>query len=146
MSIDWLRFIHILSALWLAAGLFGGAVARASAKRSGSVDARAMALTIARRLTAVFTLPGAIVSGFIGFALLGLRRYAFSLPWVWLSLVLYGILLALIILVVSPQLKRAAASAADGHDVEFPKLAGIFSDVGSLVVVILTWLMVVRPG
>lgn len=132
----WMKALHEIVALWLAAGVFGNVVLRAHAKRSG--DAGGYALM--SRLHTVFSVPGVILAGILGFALLGIRKFGFNLGWVQASLALYLVLLASILFVQLPALHRARAGTAPG------KLAGMLPHIDATLIVLLVILMAVKPA
>ena len=68
-ALNWMLFLHVLAALWLAGGVFAGAVVRAQGRKAATLGERALALRIAWRLANVYNLPGAIVAGILGFGL-----------------------------------------------------------------------------
>lgn len=133
----WMKALHEITALWLAAGVFGSVVLRAHLKRTGE-DATGLALLA--RLNTVFSVPGVILAGVIGFALLGVRRFGFNLGWVQGSLALYLVLLVSILFIQLPALRRARTGTAPG------KLAGILPHVDATLIVILVILMAVKPA
>ncbi|HXO18374.1 MAG TPA: DUF2269 family protein [Thermoanaerobaculia bacterium] len=151
----WFLFLHVLAALWLAGGVFAGAVVRAQVRRAGDLAGKVFGLRLAWRLTAVYTLPGAIVAGLLGFYLVTARGYTFGTGWVQASAVLYVVMLAVSLLYLTPRLRRTLAAgeaslAAGSPSSEFQRLAaaklpGILADVNALGIVILTLLMVVKP-
>src|SRR5262249_40741081 len=60
-------FLHILASFWLAAGVFGGAVVRAQAKRASDLREKVAVLRVGGRLVRIFTIPGSLVAGLLGF-------------------------------------------------------------------------------
>ena len=66
-ALNWMLFLHVLAALWLAGGVFAGAVVRAQGRKAATLGERALALRIAWRLANVYNLPGAIIAGILGF-------------------------------------------------------------------------------
>ena len=132
----WMKALHEIVALWLAAGVFGNVVLRAWVKRSG--DASGYALM--SRLHTVFSVPGVILAGILGFALLGIRKFGFNLGWVQGSLVLYLILLVSILFIQLPALRRARTGGAPG------KLAGMLPHIDATLIVLLVILMAVKPA
>lgn len=132
----WMKAFHEIVALWLAAGVFGNVVLRAWAKRSG--DASAYGLM--SRLHTVFSVPGVILAGILGFGLLGIRKFGFNLGWVQGSLVLYLILLVSILFIQLPALRRARTGTAPG------KLAGMLPHIDATLIVLLVILMAVKPA
>jgi len=133
----WMKALHEIVALWLAAGVFGSMVLRAHLKRSGG-DAAGYALL--SRLHTVFSVPGVILAGILGFALLGIRKFGFDLGWVQGSLALYLVLLVSILFIQLPALRRARTGTAPG------KLAGMLPHIDATLIVILVILMAVKPA
>ncbi len=148
-------FLHILASFWLAAGAFGGTVARAQAKRAANLSERVAAMRVGARLAQVFTMPGAVVAGLLGFWLVSARGWGFQLGWVHASIGLYVVMLVLGFGYIGPRsratLRAAEASLAAGAPTpEFQRLAavklpGILADVNALGIVLLTLLMTLKP-
>ncbi|HTQ81274.1 MAG TPA: hypothetical protein VMM92_14850, partial [Thermoanaerobaculia bacterium] len=67
--VTFLLFLHIVAALWLAAGSFAGAVVRAQIKRAPDLPGKVFGLRLAWRLNRIFILPGALIAGLLGFYL-----------------------------------------------------------------------------
>ncbi|HEX5720345.1 MAG TPA: hypothetical protein VF179_29595 [Thermoanaerobaculia bacterium] len=135
----WMKALHEIVALWLAAGVFGSVVLRAYFKRSRSGgDTSDYALL--SRLHTVFSVPGVILAGILGFALLGIRKFGFDLGWVQGSLALYLVLLVSILFIQLPALRRARTGGAPG------KLAGTLPHIDATLIVILVILMAVKPA
>lgn len=131
----WMKALHEIVALWLAAGVFGSVMLRAYFKRTGG-DGNALL----SRLHTVFSVPGVILAGILGFALLGIRKFGFNLGWVQGSLVLYLVLLVSILFIQLPALRRARTGDAPG------KLAGMLPHVDATLIVLLVILMAVKPA
>ena len=152
----WFLFLHVVAALWLAGGSFAGAVVRAQTKRAPDLAGKVFGLRLAWRLSMVYIVPGAIVAGLLGFYLVTARGFNFEVRWVQLSSVLYLLMLAVTLAYLVPRLKKtlAAAEASLAQGSPTPellrlaeaKLPGILADVNALGIVVLTLLMVVRPG
>lgn len=152
----WLLLVHVLAALWLAAGAFAGAVVRAHTRRATELRDKVSGLRLAWRLTAIFGVPGAIVAGVLGFGLVTLRGHRFDMAWVEASIWVYLYLLATLLFYLAPRLRRtlraaeeslaAGAPTADFARLAGAKLPGILADVNALGIVVLTALMVLRPG
>jgi uncharacterized membrane protein len=114
-----------------------------------------MALRIAWRLANVYSLPGGIVAGLLGFGLLHPRGWGFAPGWVQASIAIWVLMLANGIFYLRPNLKRlftaAEAALASGiPSTELQTLASrkgpaIAADLNALGVVILTLLMVLKP-
>lgn len=132
----WMKALHEIVALWLAAGVFGNVVLRAHVKRTG--DAAGYGLM--SRLNTVFSVPGVILAGILGFGLLGVRKFGFNLGWVQASLVLYLVLLVSILFIQLPALRRARTGTAPG------KLAGMLPHIDATLIVLLVILMAVKPA
>jgi uncharacterized membrane protein len=147
-------FLHVLAALWLAAGSFAGAVVRAQTRRAPDLAARVFGLRLAWRLATVYTVPGAVVAGLLGFYLVTARGWTFRLLWVEISAVLYLVMIAVTLLYLVPWLRRTVAAAeaslaagaptAELQRLASAKLPGILADVNALGIVVLTLLMVFK--
>jgi uncharacterized membrane protein len=131
MAYLWIKALHEIAALWLAAGVFGSVVLRAWLKRNSGNTA---GLALLSRLHTVFSVPGVIVAGVIGFALV-VSRWGFKAGWIHASLALYLVLLVSILFIQLPALKRGAPS----------KLAGVLPHVDATLIVLLVILMAVKP-
>jgi len=152
----WFLFLHAVAAFWLAAGSFAGAVVRAQTKRAPDLAGKVFGLRLAWRLAVVYIVPGALVAGLLGFYLVTARGYNFGVRWVDVSAVLYLLMLAVTLAYLVPRLRRTLAAgeaslAAGKPTPEFARLAGaklpgILADVNALGIVVLTFLMVVKPG
>jgi len=148
-------FLHIVAALWLAAGVFAGAVVRAQTKRAQDLAGKVYGLRLAWRLTSIYTLPGALVAGLLGFYLVTGKGFGFAARWVQISAVLYLLMLAVTLFYLTPRLRRTLAageaSLAKGaptpelQSLAAAKLPGILADVNALGIVVLTFLMVFKP-
>jgi len=151
----WMLFLHVLAALWLAAGVFAGSIVRAQGRKASTPGERVMALRIAWRLTNVYSLPGAIAVGILGIGLLHPRGWTFGALWVEVSMTLWLLMLLNGLLYLRPALKRllaaAEASAAAGApSAEFARLAAakgprIAAELNALGIVLLTLLMIFKP-
>ncbi len=152
----WLYALHVLAALWLAAGAFASAVVRAHGKRAESLLERVTALRIGWRLANVYSLPGGIVAGILGFAILHPRGWDFRPGWVHASIAIWILMLLNGIFYLRPGFRRllaaAEASLAAGAPTdELKALAAkrgpaIAADLNSLGLVLLVFLMVLKPG
>lgn len=156
---NWLFLLHILAAIWLAAGAFAGAVVRAQTRRAPSFAEKAFGLRLAWRLAAVFTVPGGIVAGILGIGLVPARGFRFDQGWVSASLAIWLVLIVNGVFILAPRawrLSRAAAAAqgpthvrneptAELQRLMAAKWPGILADVNALGIVILVVLMVLKP-
>jgi len=136
----WTRTLHVLAALWAAAGIFATAVVLAILKRTADSGGRQLGLRVAWRLTAVYTVPGVIVAGLLGFYQVTAARMGFRAGWVQASSVLYLVLLAIVLLAQAPALRKAA----QGGGPLSPAVA-MLTHVGALLVVLLVLLMAFKP-
>lgn len=149
------KFLHIAAALWLTAGVFSSAVVRARARRSTDLGQQAFGFRILWRLHVVYTLPGLIVSGLIGFYLVTMIGYDWGSVWVVASSLLYLAMFLWTLFAITPPLSRASraaedALASDDARAEFEilrdaRLPAVLSDVNALVILVLVYLMVLRP-
>lgn len=154
-AVSWMLFLHVLAALWLAGGIFASTVVRAQARRAASLAERVVILRLGARLATVFSLPGGIVSGLLGFGLLHPMGYGFRPGWVHASITLWLLMLLNGILYLRPNLLRLLAAteasvAAGAPSAELTRLAAakgprIAADLNALALVLLTLLMVVKP-
>ena len=145
-------FLHIVMVFWLVAGSFGGIVVRAQIRRAPDLAGKVYGLRLAWRLVRVYTLPGAILAGLIGFYLVTARGFGFSALWVRISSVLYLYMLAVTLFYLVPRLRRtlaageasltAGAPTAELQSLAAAKLPGILSDVNALGIILLTAMMV----
>lgn len=152
---QWLLALHVVSAFWLGAGSFAGAVARAQGKRATDLAGKTFALRIGWRLASVFAIPGAIVSGLTGLVIATPLGYGFRAGWIHASLTLWGILILLNLFYLAPRLKRTltaaeASLAAGAPTPELQRLTSakhpaILADISALGVVLLILLMVLKP-
>jgi len=148
-------FLHILASFWLVAGAFASTVVRAQAKRSTDLRERVATLRVGARLATIFTIPGGLVAGLLGFWLVTARGWGFSPGWVKASAVIYLLMLATGLGYISPRMRalvRAgeASVAAGSPTPEFQrlgasKLPAILADVNALGIVVLTLLMTLKP-
>ena len=136
--------VHILAAIWLAAGAFAGAVARASARRATDLPSRVAALRIGWRLASI-----GLISP-LGYGFSGTR-----VGWIHASITLWAILLGIQLFYLTPRLKRTLAAAEASLQAGAPneqlgrltasKTPGIVADIVALGIVVLVALMVLRP-
>lgn len=154
--VNWMLVLHVMSAIWLSAGGFAGAVVRAQNRKAKSLPERVMAMRIANRLAAVYSLPGGILAGISGFGLLHPLGYGFAPGWVKLSIALWLVMLANGIFYLMPfgkkMLAAGEASLAAGAPtpelqvlVASAKSRGIASDLNLVGIVVLVLLMILKP-
>jgi uncharacterized membrane protein len=151
----WINFLHVLAALWLAAGAFAGAVVRAQTRRAPELAARVQGLRIGWRLVTVCAIPGSVVAGLLGVVLVFRLGYGFKPGWVHASVGLWLLLLGVGLFYSAPRLKRMLAAgeaslAAGAPTDELKRLAadrlpGIVADLQALGLVLLVLLMAFKP-
>ena len=131
MAYLWIKALHEIAALWLAAGVLGSVVLRAWLKRNSG---NAAGLALLTRLHTVFSVPGVILAGVVGFSLV-VSRWGFKAGWIHASLALYLVLLVSILFIQLPALRKGAPS----------RLAAVLPHVDATLIVILVILMAVKP-
>ena len=150
----WFLFLHVLAALWLAAGVFASAVVRAQGRRAAGLPERALATRLLWRLHVIYTLPGMLLAGFLGFYLVTSGGYRFGETWVLAAAMLYLLMFLSTLFGVTPGLARqraaaariaGGAAAAGDEAVLAAKGPSILTHVNALIVVILICLMSVKP-
>jgi uncharacterized membrane protein len=150
------HFLHVAAALWITAGVFGSSVVRVAIKRSaGTLEERALGFRILWRLHVVYTLPGLLLAGFLGFYLVTAAGYRFGAFWVMASSMLYLAMFLWTVFLLTPALHRlhgAARSALEAGETTAEldllagsKLWGILSDVNALSILVLVFFMTVKP-
>jgi uncharacterized membrane protein len=151
----WINFLHVLAALWLAAGAFAGAVVRAQTRRAPELAARVQGLRIGWRLVTLCAIPGSVVAGLLGVVLVFRLGFGFKPGWVHASVGLWLLLLGVGLFYSAPRLKRMLAAgeaslAAGAPTDELKRLAadrlpGIVADLQALGLVLLVLLMAFKP-
>lgn len=151
----WLLFFHVAAALWLAAGTFAGTVVRAQIKRSNDLREKVVGLRIAHRLMRIYTTPGGIIAGLLGIPLIGMRGHQMNAGWIHASLTLWAFAVGVGLFYLAPRLTRtlraaeaslaAGAPTAELQTLTASKLPAILADVNALIILLLTFLMVMRP-
>lgn len=167
----WLLFLHVAAALWLAAGVFASSVVGAQGKRAKSGAERALAARLLWRLHVIYTLPGLVIGGFLGFYLVTAAGYRFGETWVLASAALYLLLFLSTLFGVTPGLARQRSAAAKVAASEtgvgalaaaptaetapatsaalgaapFEKVPLVLTHVHALIVLLLVCLMAVKP-
>ncbi len=154
-AISWMLFLHVLSVLWLAAGVFAGTVVRAQGRKAATLPERLLALRIGWRLVNVFSLPGGIAVGLFGLGLLHPLGWGFRPGWVQASIALWALMLANGLFYLRPSLRRMlvaveASAAAGAPTPELARLATakgprIAADLNALGIVVITLLMLMKP-
>ncbi|HYU32381.1 MAG TPA: DUF2269 family protein [Thermoanaerobaculia bacterium] len=134
------KTLHILAAVWLAVGVFGSAVVFALLKRASDPAGRAFGVRLAARLTTVYTLPGALLSGVLGLFQAMIGGFGFRPVWVHASLLLWLLLLVIVLFIQLPRIREAARTGGD-----IPPLVAILTHVNALFIVAMVFLMTVKP-
>jgi len=147
MFVPWMWILHLLGAIWLTAGVLSDVVIFSQLKRTaGDLAGRAFGLRLAWRLMAVFVVPGVLLTGALGFYLVTVNPAGtgFNPGWIKLAVALYVVLLAGILFVQVPQLRKALRAAEAGQ-VEPIKLAVILNHVNATIILVMILLMAFRP-
>ena len=107
--------------------------------RSGGEGTGGAVLTYLQR----FATPAVVLAGFFGLALIGMsdKVFEFSQAWVSFALLLWIIQVALFIFAILPAQRKAAAG-----DAEAARRVPMFTGMIHLVLLILLYLMIWRPG
>jgi uncharacterized membrane protein len=134
------KTLHILAAMWLTVGVFGSAVAFALLKRASDQAGRAFGLRLAWRLMTIYTLPGALLAGALGLYQVMVGGFAFNRGWIHTSLLLWLLLVAAVLFVQVPGLRKALRTGG-----EVPPLVAIVSHVNALFIVVMVALMTLKP-
>lgn len=106
-------------------------------------------ITVLAKSVNIFTLLSLLVAAF-GFGALGMsERASFASTWIWLSIVLYAIALAINLFLVVPALRSAADEvtanpAGTARLAGYPRIAA-GSGIVTLLLVAVTVLMVLKP-
>ena len=154
-ALNWMLFLHVLAALWLAGGVFAGAVVRAQGRKAATLGERALALRIAWRLANVYNLPGAIVAGILGFGLLHPLGLGFRPGWVQASIAVWLARAAERPVLPPPRAAQTPCRSrglgcrrgafAGIHPARRRQGPRIAADLNALGLVLLTLLMVIKP-
>lgn len=139
--------LHLLFAVFAIGPLVHAATTAARGIRTGDAGATAAS----SRLLKIYGYASALVIVF-GFALMSSKRHGrrvaeFGETWIWLSLVLWLVALALVLAVIVPTLNRA--TAAIGRQQPVVALTARVAACGGVVALIfaaVVFLMVYQPG
>jgi uncharacterized membrane protein len=94
-----------------------------------------------------FATPAVVLAGFFGLALVGMSKtngieiYKFSQTWVSVALAIWIVQVALFIFLLLPTQRRA-----DGGDADATKRMPMFTGIVHLLLLVLLYLMIWRPG
>jgi predicted integral membrane protein DUF2269 len=151
----WFLFLHVLAALWLAAGTFASTVVRAQGRRAVGLPERALAIRLLWRLHVLYTLPGMLAAGLLGFYLVTSGGFRFAEMWVLAASLLFLLMFLSTLFGLTPGLARQRAAAAriaggttastDDEAALAAKGPSILTHVNALIIVILVCLMSVKP-
>ena len=134
--------LHLLFAVFAIGPLVGAASVAARGVKAGD----AVAVAGSARTVRIYGYLSILVAVF-GLAMVQPKWHAqFSYPWVWISLVLFVIALALTLAVLEPGLRGAAQALGQGNDAS--GFAGRVAASGGLIALIyavIIVLMVYRP-
>jgi uncharacterized membrane protein len=142
-----INVLHVVAAVFIIGPM---AILPMTAMRSIRAGQAGHVATLAKSVN-LFTLLSIVVA-FFGFGALGLKSaddaWSFSSTWVWLSLVLYVVALAINLFLVVPALTAASESlatdATSAKAAGYPRIAA-GSGVASLLLVLVVVLMVWKP-
>ncbi|MDQ1729918.1 MAG: hypothetical protein QOK10_77 [Pseudonocardiales bacterium] len=138
-----LQTLHILFAIFAV----GPLVHAATTASRGVRQADGHAVATAARTVRIYGYASLLVALF-GFGLVQPKYdHQFSDTWIWLSVVLYVVALAVLFAVLQPSLQRAATALAEGSSAQ-PLNARIAASGGviGLLFAVIVVLMVYKPG
>lgn len=131
-------FIHILAVIVAFAPLWLTPVLLRLTAGGDKAAADGLDVSILR-----FSLPGLAVAGIIGCGLVGMseKEFTFAQPWVSTALILWIILIAVLAVVARPAIKafRDGDASARGKVM-------MSTGIGHLILVVMLFLMIFKPG
>jgi uncharacterized membrane protein len=146
--------LHVLTAVFA----IGPLVHAATTASRGLRQRDAAALTSSARLLRIYSYASVLVV-ILGFALMSTtsdythkRTAEFSELWIWLSLLLWAVAVALVFAVLVPTLTRAASNLAGGAGASGPDVSALTGRVAAaggivgLIFAAIIFLMIYRPG
>ncbi len=143
---------HILAVVVGFGGLYANSVYAVQARRRGGAEWAAISEASEFATTRVSAIAIYLVP-ILGIALLGMsdKQYKFSQAWVSASFGLYIVILAILLGVVRPSYRKLNAllrspSPDGGAIAAVEKRMAAFTGVNHLLVVVVIYLMVVKPG
>lgn len=134
--------LHLLFAVFAIGPLVGAASVAGRGVRTGD----GAAVVGSARTVRIYGYLSVLVAVF-GLAMVQPKWHAkFSYPWVWISVVLYVIALALTLAVLEPGLRKAGSALTAGADAR-PFAARVAASGGliALIYAVIIFLMVYRP-
>jgi uncharacterized membrane protein len=136
----WMSTLHVLAAVWFAAGVFGCSVVLAQVKRAQSAAERVFGMRLVWRLTTVFMVPGVLAAGLLGFYLVTGLHYGFGPLWVRISILLYLFVLAAVLFYQVPAFRKGAETGT------VAKGPAVLTHVVALAIVLMVILMAMKPA
>jgi uncharacterized membrane protein len=133
--------LHLVAAIFVVGPLVAGANQAARALRGG--DQRALASLA--RLTAIYGYSSLLVGVFGAGLVQDKYGHSWSQAWLIISLVLFVLASALVIGLLVPLLRRAAAGV-EGGTAGLAGRAGAIAGIASLCYLVIVVLMVYKPG
>lgn len=109
-------FLHVLAALWLAVGVFGSLVVRGRLQPDDDDHALRFGVNILSRFHRLYTLPGVVASGLLGFSLVTAAGYQFTQLWIAGAALLYVILFHLTLFGLSPRIAALRRASQVHHE------------------------------
>lgn len=152
MTYDYLKWIHILSAILLLGTGLGSAFYAARANRTGNLHAIRFVMRNVILADWLFTVPPIILLPVTGVWLMRINGYAFSALWLWLSLVLFGIagLCWIPAAVLQYRMKALAGQAPDKERLpavywKYERIWSMFGVAAFPAVIAIFTLMIFKP-
>jgi len=129
--------LHILMVVVAFGALFAAPVL--ARVEGGARTAAAGMVTYIQR----FAIPAVILAGLLGFGLIGMsnKEFKFDQAWVGPAILLWLIEIALYFVGILPAQKKVAAG-----DESAQKMVPMFTGISHLILVVLLYLMVFKPG
>lgn len=139
--------LHVLTAIFAVGPLVAAATTASRGLRQGDAAAVATASRTARIYSYASVLVIILGMGVLGMKESGEKATSFGELWVWLSLVLWIVAIALVLGVLVPGLNKAGSTISGGGSAAtaVARTAAVGGIVGLLFAVIV-FLMVYRPG
>lgn len=148
-------FLHVTAALWLAVGALGCLVVRGRLRAQLDGSAQHFAVDLLHRLHRLYTLPGVLVAGLLGFSLVTSTGYQFVQLWIAGAAFLWVVLFHVTLFGINPRL--AALARAKQRDLanpeDPPRLPSLLAkpgwrrllDLQALLLLAIIALMTIKP-
>ena len=104
-------FLHVIGAIWASVGILGGLVVRGRLHPDLDTSALRLGIVLVDRLHRLYTLPGLIGTGLLGFSLVTSTGYTFTRFWIAAASLLFVILFHLALFGLSPRLSSLRVAA-----------------------------------